>query len=57
MMLQARNNSLTALDALAALKTLSSINVIMDPAVIGIAHSAAINAFGITPANVQLSNG
>jgi len=57
MMLQARNNSLTVLDAISALKTLSGTNVTIDPAVIGIAHSAAINAFGITPANVQLSNG
>lgn len=57
MMLQARNNSLTVLDAISALKTLSGTNVSIDTAVIGIAHSAAINAFGITPANVQLSNG
>ncbi|DBB13623.1 TPA: hypothetical protein ACH3X3_000645 [Trebouxia sp. C0006] len=52
----ARNNSLTVLDAISALKTLSGTNVSIDTAVIGIAHSAAINAFGITPANVQLSN-
>jgi len=48
---------LTVLDAISALKTLSGTNVTIDPAVTGIAHSAAISAFGITPANVQLSNG
>ena len=54
---QARNKSLTVLDAGAALKTLSNTAVTIDPAVKAVAQAAAVNAFGLTPENVQLADG
>lgn len=54
---QARNKSLTVLDAGAALNTLSNTGVFIDPAVKAMAQAAAVNAFGLTSKNLQLADG
>ena len=55
--MQARNKSLTVLDAGAALNILSNTGVTIDPAVKAMAQAAAVNAFGLTPKNLQLADG
>lgn len=55
--MQARNKSLTVLDAGAALKTLSNTGVTIAPAVKAMAQAAAVNAFGLTSKNLQIADG